>query len=300
MYVYIKDMIKNKIKDLAQTSYVDEILQNRSKINGALCYGTGYKEYGTVPNSFDVSEYSYAISYFLSILCENVGMMNCLGSNILIPVEFSPTYNLLKDPDQNPIYGAVFYDNSARTLFLVWSGTSNLKMVEEDINTLPVLMPRTDPLKKINVHRGFLNIYERVRKNLVDLLKNYFNSPDTPCDNFVITGNSLGGGLSYISAYDLLRDKLLNIKDNSVVVYTFGSPRAGNINFAKSFLEDGNITQKILANYRIFNTEDLVVDVPPPAPKIHFTHVGDNVPFTYNSGKVVGNHIPCYSENLPR
>lgn len=312
MYVYIKRVIKNKISSISQ-GYIDEVSDNKDAINSMLCYGGGYKNYdildsrGGIPENFNIKGYSYTISSFLSVLCENVGMMNCFPQEDFPLPEGYELRKVLQLPGERTVYGVILYDNTSNTLFLVWSGTSDLKMIEEDVNALPVTMPGTSLRDNIHVHRGFLNAYERVNGyfNLFTLLQGYIGDSDNT--TLVITGNSLGGGLTYISAYDLIEippteTDFAPLKC-SVVIYTFGSPRAGNINFANKFSSTDQLSgfyNSVISNIRIFNTEDLIPYVPPPAPKVHFTHVGDPIPFTYNSGKVVGNHIPCYYDNLPR
>lgn len=287
---YIIREVKEKLQSL-QSDPIQLIKENQVEINNAICYGSGYKQYPPFPNISSDNIYSRDIANFLLILCENVGIRNCTTENIPIPDDFDPNYILLTVPNEKPVYGSIFYDMISFTLILVWSGTSNLKMMEEDSNVIPVTMTDTNPLEGIKVHRGFLNIYEKIKKesNLLNILNEYFT--DYPCKYFIITGNSLGGGLSYISAFDL--EKSLQLPPT--LIYTFGSPRAGNIQFSNYFRSP----KYIVSNMRIFNTEDLVPTMPPPAPKVHYTHIGNSIPFTYNSGSVVGNHIPCYFENLP-
>jgi|688.fasta_scaffold09444_23 hypothetical protein len=288
---YIEKEIKEKLESL-QTDPVQLILKNQTTINDMICYGSGYRPY---PSSFPINTvedgYSHDIASFLLTLCENVGMRNCTTDDIPVPEGFDPNYVLLTVPYEKPVYGCIFYDIVSFTLILVWSGTSDLKMMEEDSNAVPVTMEGTDPLDRINVHRGFMNVYEKVKKesNLINVLQNYFEN--YPCNYFIITGNSLGGGVSYISAFDLEN----SIELPPTVVYTFGSPRAGNIQFSNYFRNP----KYIVSNMRILNTEDIVPTLPPPAPKVHYTHLGVPISFTYNSGSVVGNHIPCYFDNLP-
>lgn len=310
MYMYIKRVIKDKLSSIS-SEYTSEIFENKDAINSMLCYGDGYKDYnilesrGGIPDNFNVKGYSYTIASFLSVLCENVGMMNCFPQEDFPIPEGYQSKKVLQLPGEHTVYGVILYDANSNTLFLVWSGTSNLKMIEEDVNTLPVPMKGTSSNENIHVHRGFLNAYEKVNDyfKLFDLLNSYIVDDKT---TIVITGNSLGGGLTYISAYDLLETpSTIGIMplNCSAVLYTFGSPRAGNINFANKFSSTDPLSgfyNCLVANIRIFNTEDLIPYVPPPAPKVHFTHVGTPIPFTFNSGKVVGNHIPCYYDNLPQ
>lgn len=296
---YIERLIKKKISEVETLSTqgpVNILQQHSDYINGKFCYNTKYLQYpfDEFPLSSFTSKncYSPDIARFLLTLCENVGTINCSISPLELPGSFSNTYTLLYVPGQNPCYGGVFYDTSTKTTILVWSGTSDLKMSKKDVETIPVPFPPSITSdSSIKVHRGFLSVYLRTKSLVLDGISIYPES-----EHLVITGNSLGGGISYISAYDILGNNLTSLP---TLIYTFGSPRAGNIEFADAFNLSESIQDKLLTNMRIFNTEDLVPTVPPPAPKIHFSHIGTQIPFTYNSGTVIGNHIPGYLKNLP-
>lgn len=292
---YIKREIKQKLSNL-NIGPVSLLKEHANYINGIMCYNTEFMSYPDegVPLQYFNSkyEYSHEIAQFLLILCENVGTMNCNSSQFLLPSSFDTNYSHLTIPDQNPLYGAMFYDNSNDTIVLVWSGTSDLKMAEKDSETIPVpYPPDISNDDRIQVHRGFLSVYYKTKSQVLDYVNQYPNAK-----NLVICGNSLGGGITYVSAFDLLGNNLINLP---TYIYTFGSPRAGNIEFANYFNTSLDLVSKLKTNMRVFNTEDLVPTVPVPAPIIHYEHVGTPVPFTYSDGKVVENHIPCYLSNLP-
>lgn len=288
---YLKRKIKKELHGLGMDP--SELLGlNVSTINGIMCYGTEFKEYPSEGLMLDSTRYSYDLARFLVILCENVGTMNCTDARFLLPSSFDTEFINLTIPHQNPSYGAMFYDLPTDTVVLVWSGTSDLKMAEKDAETFPVSYPESiSSDESIKVHRGFLSIYRRTKNQVVE----FINSHPT-AKNMLICGSSLGGGITYVSSFDLLGN---NIIDLPTYIYTFGSPRGGNLEFAKAFNTYPSIQNKIVANARIFNTEDLVVTTPPPAPLLHFEHVGDPISFTYGTGSIVGNHIPCYFDNLP-
>jgi len=288
---YLKRKIKKELQEFGMDP--TELLgQNVSTINGIMCYGTDFREYPSEGLLLDNSRYSYDLASFLIVLCENVGTMNCTDVQFLLPSSFDTTFIKLTIPSQNPIYGAMFYDLSTDTIVLVWSGTSDLKMAEKDAETFPVSYPENiSSDESIKVHRGFLSIYRRTKKQVLEFIDSHPSAK-----NMVICGNSLGGGITYVSSFDLLGNGVVELP---TYIYTFGSPRGGNLEFAKAFGTYPFIQNKIIANARIFNTEDLVVMTPPPAPLLHFEHVGDPISFTYGTGSIVGNHIPCYFDNLP-
>ena len=68
------------------------------------------------------------------------------------------------------------------------------------------------------------------------------------------TGHSLGAALAVLAAHRY---------ENPAVVYTFGAPRVGNLEFSERYRQK---------TFRIVNNADLVTDLPPP---IWYRHVGE-------------------------
>jgi predicted lipase len=112
---------------------------------------------------------------------------------------------------------------------------------------------------KIKVSKGFKDVYScptdtsiakqtSISKQLKDQLGKL--DPST-IDSIIITGHSLGGAIASFAALET-REIFKNIEP---ILYTFASPRVGNENFANSFT---NMPQC----FRVFNTEDIVPNVP--------------------------------------
>jgi hypothetical protein len=99
------------------------------------------------------------------------------------------------------------------------------------------------------VHSGYKRIFDNFWPELRGLLR----SLDCPV---YYTGHSLGAALATLTA-SMSPPKAL---------YTFGSPRIGNIAFAKTL-------QHVNA-YRIVNTYDIVSAIPPTIGPLTFCHVG--------------------------
>jgi hypothetical protein len=99
------------------------------------------------------------------------------------------------------------------------------------------------------VHGGYKRIFDALWPELRDLLKTL----DCPV---YYTGHSLGAALATLTA-SVSPPKAL---------YTFGSPRVGNLAFAKTL-------QHVNA-YRIVNTHDMVSAIPPNIGPLAFCHAG--------------------------
>lgn len=151
-------------------------------------------------------------------------------------------------------FAALFYSPSLRTMFVCFSATVTVTEWEDDF--LVTQVPPTDLNNYqdgMGMHRGFYSIYAgaapgqtSLRTNLLAGLKQSLKTGDT----VLIGGHSLGAALATICYFDLCH------AFPTTLLYTTGSPRVGNTAVAK-FLEQP-------LNYRLFNTEDLIVNLPPP------------------------------------
>jgi predicted lipase len=72
----------------------------------------------------------------------------------------------------------------------------------------------------------------------------------------LVTGVSLGGALAAFSTYDLVTYFKHTKKEVTILSYTFGQPRIGNENFAKTIDEAITI-------YRVVHNSDPVPHLPP-------------------------------------
>ena len=118
-----------------------------------------------------------------------------------------------------------------------------------------------------SVHSGFRRAFASVEKQLYEAL--HALSPEARA-NLYITGHSLGGALATLAAS----------RFGCRMVATFGSPRVGNREFAKSFA-----LQNAGKYFRVFNRSDIVARVPAP---IRFRHCGIPIFITHQ-----GEIHPC-------
>jgi hypothetical protein len=113
------------------------------------------------------------------------------------------------------------------------------------------------------VSEGFNKIYTRSDDETKSLEKTIIETLEqcpSNCQVF-ITGHSLGGALATLATVHIAKCYLTVRPDFcKPVLYTYASPRVGDKTFAKHF--------KDLQCYRIANSEDLVVAVPPSTGKL--------------------------------
>ncbi|MBM0743626.1 hypothetical protein JOY44_18735 [Phormidium sp. CLA17] len=131
--------------------------------------------------------------------------------------------------------------------------------------------------KAAKVHRGFQSFYTNVQTQVQAAAK--LLNPAAPC---YLTGHSLGAALATFAASDLSSSRM----KPQLRLYTYASPRVGNLAFAE-FLSGA-----VPNMYRIFNLADSVPAVPPSKTQnSDFRHVGQNWSFLYYTGDVAPNHF---------
>lgn len=241
------------------------------------------------------------------------------------------------------LFGFIAKNLETSDLYIVFRGTSNLgewisnvKLIQQSYTTV------NDPDIAGETHWGFRRTYDRperydpksgkilwatrwfdrtflndassIRETVQTTLKNLC-PPNTEKAKIYVTGHSLGGALATLATAHIKR--LIdegNISAHYPILYSFASPRVGDVEFAKAF-------EKIEC-YRIANSEDLVPKIPLPTllpaagrlparsgildslakglnKSLGFQHVGLPIYFTAQKGSISGNHtLPVYFEAL--
>ena len=137
---------------------------------------------------------------------------------------------------------------------VVFRGTDEMADWLDNINVQMVAGPFGE------VHAGFKNALMDIWPAMRQQLKTVQRSPKAR--PLWITGHSLGGAMATLAAAQLVQDD-----EPFFGVYTFGSPRCGDRDFARTYkLEAGERT------YRFQNNNDLVSRI--PARAMGYRHVG--------------------------
>jgi predicted lipase len=123
-----------------------------------------------------------------------------------------------------------------------------------DLKFLQDAFPFAKGYSNLKVHLGFLEAYKSVRDAVLKGVK------ATPHKRIFCIGHSLGGALATLSALDII----FNVPGKELHLYTYGSPKVGNAEFADVF-------NKLLPNsFRFVNSADIV----PSVPVGDFAHIG--------------------------
>ncbi|VBB08303.1 lipase (class 3) [Lucifera butyrica] len=182
-----------------------------------------------------------------------------------------------------------FITESRAEIVIAFRGTDSFRDNESDQDLYQVPYPFVSNMGK--THRGFTCIYQSTR----DILISELNKLSTT-KRLLIAGYSLGGPLSVLAALDIA----VNTNFKFPIVYTYGSPRTGDPDFAFRF------NQVIKNSIRIFNVHDIIPTLPekaypPPFTKegLYYRHVNNNYPLSFQLNSLARNHyINCYFNNL--
>ncbi len=184
-------------------------------------------------------------------------------------------------------FGFVALNLTTQNVFVVFRGTQTLIDWMANVSFPQVKHPWG------GVEAGFSGVYQQCSLSVLTAVRRVPGKP------VFVTGHSLGGALATLATADLA------INEIPAAMYNIASPRVGNNAFAKEF--DDNA--RVLARWRVANTEDIVTTVPFATPNLgaapeankftlllaalhglDYTHVGTAVNFTVNNGSIIGNH----------
>jgi triacylglycerol lipase len=255
------------------------------------CYDYDYIPYPDVVFGSNAGKYSKDTCKFLYVTSKNVSRSNCKNLNsVPIPPGFDKYERITvkKYGYRKITFGYIFVSSSSKQLILAFTGTSYPYQWRKILEIWQANAKVIHNYKKgMRLHSGFYQMFCLIQSQLRRVLSEYRGY------KLFITGNSLGGALSVIAALDLSGKEGLFDRDN-LIVYTFGSPRAGNHIFASKY------NKLVPHTFRVFNTEDLYATLIPSlgVGDNLYEHVGKNIPFTINVRSYTGNHGDAYTEYL--
>lgn len=165
-------------------------------------------------------------------------------------------YDSYSNKNRNMV--TLYYSDDLNMILIAFSGTKYLSEWIDDAN-----FTQTNPSfyndKNIYIHSGFYSMYNSMRNELFETLNKIITKENT---TFVSIGHSLGGCLAAICYVDILKNLNTLPKNDSIntYLYTFASPRVGNIDFA-NYINENNYTlsnNKRNIAFRVLNTEDII------------------------------------------
>jgi len=179
---------------------------------------------------------------------------------------------------------ALYYSSSMNMFILSFSGTMYLTEWMDDFDFTQTIPTFVSQSSGILVQKAHYIIYNSFRSDLLSAIKTKVNN-DTI---FISTGHSLGASLASICFLDISLNNIVQKR----TLYSFASPRVGNVEFANAI----NNTQTAM---RITNSEDIVTGIPLSINKDYiYDHFTSAFEFSLNLGNYKANHVNAYIEQL--
>ena len=184
-----------------------------------------------------------------------------------------------------------FIAESQKEIIIAYRGTDSFKDNESDQDLYQVPYPFVRNAGK--THRGFTCIYQSTRDELIRALSKLPTKK-----RLLVTGYSLGAALAVLAALDIT----VNTEFKNPIVYTYGSPRTGDPDFASKF------NKTVRNSIRIFNVHDVIPTVPakaypPPftTEGLYYQHVQSEYPLSFQLNSIARDHyISCYFKKLSK
>jgi triacylglycerol lipase len=215
-----------------------------------------------------------------------------IEGRLTLPKGFKLRYTIraVDDPDRPDESVLGFIAESKDKLVVAFRGYINYPedlIASYDIFQVPY--PYTNNAG--NTSRGFTCTYQTVRNNLIRELKTRSRTK-----TLYITGHNYGGAFATLSGLDIS----VNTEFKDPIVYTFGSPRVGDTEFADRF--DHEVTN----SFRVANIHDSFPTFPdevypPPFTEngLVYRHVAAKYPLSFQYNNTPRNDaIECYFNSL--
>ena len=172
-----------------------------------------------------------------------------------------PIFSIHNQNEKDPIYMTILVKNETKEIIIGFSGT---KGPSELIDEIKDMLPKKYLIhenKGAQVFSFFYHHYvDEFREIFFEKLTEIVSSEEYEDYKFVFTGHSLGGALCLHAAADAILMKILDKRE--VIIYTYGQPRIGNMEFFELFIDD------VSKYYRLVHHHDIVPHVPPCIPDL--------------------------------
>lgn len=301
MYYLIKLIIFYfKAKDSIYTAWFNTKFCGQEK-----CPPTNYQLSQKLPTTIPTDNWDIGVARYSTVVVYSLEKAGQDNVKPTYPSELKVLKELY-DSDSDPIFGAIFTEKyGGSTIWISFRGTLSTSEFAQDLTYQQESMfskqsltqvhlnfTKNSPGQTPHVHKGFLDVYNKFRQELLDTLKNVPKNT-----TIVISGHSLGASISTIVGVDLKQSGY-----TGVIVYNFASPRVGDQVFAD--LVDNELK---LPLYRFVNLSDMIPNTPPSVcPNLDdtsqpymYVHCGKLIPFQINRLSMLNNHlIPVYMQGL--
>jgi len=285
------------MESILQQFYKDINLSNSKylvDLNSVLLQQSDYKDQkwdnpiiNKMMSNYEKGRSLFEFCYNVSICNSNKLKLQPPNFDIVIPINTISFFE-----EVNALWFC--YSTTLNIMVLCFTSTYTNSLFLVDVNYLHLdLTNINNSCDGFKIHGGFLTFYKGFRDKIIELVKKYYNNET----QLFITGFSLGGAISTLSALDLHKVEINTTTTiNNITHFSFASPRIFNTIGANHF------EFLSISSYRVHNNSDIVISLPFPimisstrSLEIQdFMHIGKSISFNDNIGNYYDNHILSY------
>ncbi|WP_342546800.1 lipase family protein [Paenibacillus sp. FSL P2-0089] len=219
---------------------------------------------------------------FLAAVCGQTytQFANAEGA-FVVPADFSAVHSFQAKSMGNvwELFGFIL--ESPQEIIIAWRGSISTNDWLSNMNAAQKKFKYIQ--EPCMTHRGFTDIYASARDAILSVLGTL-----SPEKTLYVTGHSLGGALATLCALDVAANSAFTTPR----LYTYGSPRVGDPDFANAF------SRYVRSSYRYANLFDVTTYVPPTVYKLpkqktkyYYTHVQTLKSLSFQNGSPELNHV---------
>ncbi|MEK3715921.1 lipase family protein [Paenibacillus sp. FSL R7-0333] len=219
---------------------------------------------------------------FLAAVCGQTytQFANAEGA-FVVPADFSAVHSFQAKSMGNvwELFGFIL--ESPQEIIIAWRGSISTNDWLSNMNAAQKKFKYIQ--EPCMTHRGFTDIYASARDAILSVLGTL-----SPEKTLYVTGHSLGGALATLCALDVSANSAFTTPR----LYTYGSPRVGDPDFANAF------SRYVRSSYRYANLFDVTTYVPPTVYKLpkqktkyYYTHVQTLKSLSFQNGSPELNHV---------
>ena len=191
---------------------------------------------------------------------------------------------------KNRDIAALYYSQNLNMAIMSFSGTMYISEWDNDFDFTQVNPSNINKDNNILVHKHQYEMYNSLRNSFIIALNDIKNQE--PEFLFISTGHSLGGALSSLCFFDVISNNIISENQGHKVLYSFASPRVGNVVFA-------DVINKETTAFRVSNSEDIITTLPLPiSGNTKYEHTDMCISFSMNLNNYGSNHIDAYIKAL--
>ena len=191
---------------------------------------------------------------------------------------------------KNRDIAALYYSQNLNMAIMSFSGTMYISEWDNDFDFTQVNPSDINKDNNILVHKHQYEMYNSLRNSFIIALNDIKN--EEPEFLFISTGHSLGGALSSLCFFDVISNNIISENQGHKVLYSFASPRVGNVVFA-------DVINKETTAFRVSNSEDIITTLPLPiSGNTKYEHTDMCISFSMNLNNYGSNHIDAYIKAL--